>query len=280
MLQRLVLSLLMAALAVSAADKPVDKTLELLREMGGLQEQIKGLQKSLEGKLAELSQGNADQARAVVEQTGKAVAAIGDRLQKGLQDQQEQQVKTLAAVAGLGSQLQAVSGEMGTMREAINDLTTAMTKLSTQVSDLSTLVKSAQTPKSDSGEAPHPEISATDLWASAEGDRSGGKFDLALKEYTEFVSRFGDSGQAPDAQYYVGTIHYSNKEWDEAIKAFDLLVKTHPESKRVPEALYYKGDSLNRSGQWPEANETLRDLRKRFPNSPAAKQSLGIKPLQ
>jgi TolA-binding protein len=269
--------MLIAAPALSAADKTPDKTLEILRELGGLQEQIKGLEKSLEGKLAELGQANADQARTAAEQAAKTIAALSDRLRKGLQDQQDQQTKTLSAVAGLGSQLQSVSSDVGTLKEAMNDLAAAMTKLSTKVNDLASAVKSAQGPGPTAGG--RPEISATDLFANAEGDRMGGKLDLALQEYAEYVTKFGDSGQAPEALYYIGSIHYSNQEWDAAVRAFDVLLQTHPDSKKlIPEALFYKADSLARLGRWPDANQTLADLRKRFPADAMAKRSLTVKP--
>jgi TolA-binding protein len=164
------------------------------------------------------------------------------------------------------------------MRQAMNDLTASMAKLSTQIGDLSAAVKSALTPKTDTGgTAAVPEISATDLFSAAEGDRLSGKFDLALQEYTDFVTKFGAGAQAPDAQYYIGSIHYSKSEWGEAVKAFDLVLKNYSDSRRVAEALYYKGDSLARMGRWPEADATLKDLRKRFADSPLAKQSLSIK---
>jgi len=279
MIPRLLLCALVAAPALFGADKTTDKMLDLLRDVGGLQEQIKALQKSLDDKLAAAGQNNAEQARAATEQTGKAMAALGDRVRKGLQDLQDQQTKTVEAVAGVGSQMQAVSSDLSTMRQALNDLTTAMTRLSTQVSDLGTAVKALQAPKVDAPtDPPRPEISATDLVNNAESDRLGGKLDLAMKEYTEYVSKFGDTAQAPDAQYRIGEIHYSNEEWDGAVKAFDLLLENYPDSKRVPDALYYKGICLGKLGRWPEATETLKDLRKRFPNNPMARLSLSIKP--
>jgi TolA-binding protein len=279
MIRRLLLYVLIAAPALSGADKTADKTLELLREMGGLQDQIKALQKSLEGKFAELGQGNAEQARASAEQAVKATAALGDRLAKGLQDQQDQQTRTSTAVAALSSQLQAVAGDLSTLREAMNDLTASLVKISTQLSDLSNIVKSAQAAKPDAPAPATPEISGTDLFASADGDRLGGKFDLALQEYTQFVTKFGTWAQAPDAQYYIGSILYSNQQWEDAVKAFDLLLRTYPDNKsRAASALYYKGDSLARLGRWEEADAALRDLRKRFPTSPLSKQSLAIKP--
>jgi TolA-binding protein len=135
------------------------------------------------------------------------------------------------------------------------------------MNDLTVLVKSGQ-----------PPISATDLLSNAESDRLGGKLDLSLAEYRDYVSKFADSPQASDAQYYIGSIHYSKQEWEDAVKAFDMLLQNYPDSRRTPESLYYKADSLAELGRSQDANNILTDLRKRFPDSPLAKQGLTVKP--
>lgn len=279
MLRRLLLLALIASPALYAADKTTETMLEVLRDVGGLQEQIKALQKSLDGKFADLGQAGAEQARLAAEQTNKAMAALSDSFHKSLQSQEDQQTKTLEAVAAVGSQVQAVSDQLSTMRQAVNDLTAAMSRVTTQINDLATAVKSAQAAKPDlSGNVAPPEVSATDLLANAEGDRLGGKLDLALQEYGDYVAKFGNTPQAADAQYYIGSIHYSNQEWDEAVKAFDVSLEAYPGSKRTPESLYYKADSLARLGRWPEANDTLKDLSKRFRDNLLAKRPLTVKP--
>jgi TolA-binding protein len=277
MVRRLLILTLLVSTSLSGADKTTETLLELLRDVGGLQEQIKMLQKSFDGKLADLSQSQADQAHAAADQAGKALAAFGATIQKTLQGQQDQQSKTLDMVAAVGSQVQSLSDQLGTMRQALNDLTSAVSRLSTQVNDLSTEVKSMQPAKVDAAAAAPPQVSATDLMANAEGDRLGGKLDLALQEYTDYVAKFGTSPQAPDAQYYIGSIQYSNQDWEAAVKSFDSLLGTYPNSKRAPESLYYKADSLARLDRWTDANDTLKDLRKRFPGSPLAKQALTVK---
>jgi TolA-binding protein len=266
----------MASTALCGADKNTETLLEVLRDVGGLQEQIKALQKSLDGKFADLNQAGAEQARAAAERSEQRMAAFSADLQKSLQVQQDQQGKTMAAVAALGSQMQAAADQLGTMRQAIGDLTAAMSRLTTQMTDLGNAVKAAQSAKPTEAAA-KPELSATDLLAAADGDRLGGKLDLAIQEYRDYGTKFPDSPQASDAQYYVGSIHYSNQEWEEAVKSFDSLRQSYPDSKRVPESLYYKADSLAKMGRWQEANETLRDLCKRFPESPLAKQPLTVK---
>jgi TolA-binding protein len=279
MVCRLLIWMLLASPALCAADKTAESLLEVLRDIGGLQEQIKGLQKSIEGKFADLSQTNTQQVRAAAEQAAKSMAALSDSVQKSLQGQQDQQGKTLEAVAAVSSQVQSVSDQLSTIRQALNDLTSTVNRLSTQMNDLTTAVKSAQTAKTDTtGSSSQPAISATDLLANAEGDRLGGKLALALQEYSDYATKFGDSPQASDAQYYIGSIHYSNQEWDAAVQAFNTLLQTYPDSKRTPESLYYKADSLARLGRSPEANDTLQELRKRFPDNHLAKQGLTAKP--
>jgi TolA-binding protein len=225
-----------------------------------------------------LTQAGADQARATADQAAKSMAAFSDGVQKTLQKQQDQQTRTLDALAALGSQMQSISDQLSTTRQAVSDLTAAVNHIATQLNDLTNAVKSAQAATPASGGTAQPAISATDLLASAEGDRLSGKLDLALQEYSDYVTKFGTSPQASDAQYYVGSIHYSRQEWDDAVMAFNALVENYPDSKRMPETLYYSADSLAQLGRWQEANVTLKDLRKRFPDSPLAKQGLTVQP--
>lgn len=271
---------LSVAPAVFGADKSI---LELQRDVAALQEQVRGLQKSLDDKLADLAQKQAEQARAAADQAGKSLASIGDRLQKSLQDQQDQESKNAIALAGMGARLQGLATDVGTIKDALADLNTGVVKLATQIADLGNAVKTMQTPVAPgSGQAvpsPNaPQISASDLIANAERDRSGGSLDLALDEYRDFLKWYPNDAQASEAQYRTGWIQYSLKHWDEAAASFDKVVQNYPESNRMAESLFYKGKSLVELGRWAEANDAFKLLRQRFPGSPLAKESAGIKP--
>jgi TolA-binding protein len=271
--------------ALIAADKNKDIR-ELSRDVGNLQDQIKRLQASLEEKLASLAQKQVEQTRETADQVNKSLAAMGDRLQKSLQDRQQQDNKTQVAVAGLDVRLQGVTSDLDTVKDALMSLTKSIDALTTKANDLTNAINIMQTPKAEPPTDPaHPAISATDLWNSAERDRLGGKFDLALKQFAYFLTAYGDMPQAPGAQFYIASIHQSlaerdnsHPEWDAAVQGFDLILQKYPESQRVAAALYYKGYCLNKMGRGTEAGDTFRELRKRFPNDPLAKKSLSIKP--
>jgi len=280
MFRRFLAVALCVAPAVFGADKSI---LELQRDVAALQEQVRALQKSLDDKLADLAQKQAGQARAAADEVGKSLASIGDRPQKSIQDQQDQESKNAIAMAGMGARLQGLSSDVGTIKDGLADLNTAVAKLATQMTDLGNAVKTMQTPAAPpSGQAtpdPNaPQISGSDLISNAERDRSGGSLDLALQEYRDFLKWYPNDAQASEAQYRIGWIQYSLKHWDEAAASFDQVAQNYPESNRMAESLFYKGKSLVELGRWPEANDAFKLLRQRFPGSPLAKESAAIKP--
>jgi TolA-binding protein len=268
--------------AAFSADKSI---LELQRDVAVLQEQISALQKSLDAKLADLAEKQVEQARAAAGQSEKSLAAIGDRIQKSLQEQQDQDGKNAFALAGMGARLQSLATDVGTIKDSLGDLNVALAKVTTQMSDLSNAVKTMQTPVAAppaGGQAPvssnGPQISASDLIANAERDRSGGSLDVALEEYQEFLKWYPSDAQASEAQYRIGWIQYSQRRWEVAAASFDQVVQNYPDSNRLPESLFYKGKSLVELGRWPEANDAFKLLRQRFPGNALAKESAGIHP--
>src|ERR1039458_9137223 len=104
---------LAVALCVTPAAFCADKSiLELQRDVAALQEQVRGLQKSLDDKLAELAQKQGNQVRAAADLADKSLASIGDRMQKSLQDRQVGAVqRELAARQPEDQQEQTVADE-------------------------------------------------------------------------------------------------------------------------------------------------------------------------
>src|ERR1035437_8401389 len=85
-----------------------DKDLVLLqRYVANLEEDVRKLQKSLHEKLSAMSEKQAGQLSESADQSSKAIAALVDRFQKGLQDQQDRSVASLAA---LNTRIQDISG--------------------------------------------------------------------------------------------------------------------------------------------------------------------------
>jgi TolA-binding protein len=272
MLRRLSVLILVAAVPLSAAANR--EMQELQRDVAQLQDLVKALQLSVNEKLSALQvqvQGSSDAAS----QANAAVLAVERSLEQILKDQQNKLVPPMVA---MGARMDQVSTGLGTMQQAVSDLAGLMTKLQTQIGDLNNAVKVMQAPSVPPPAADKPPMPASNLFENADGDRRSGKLDYALQGFAEYLKWYGDTPLAPDAQYYIGSIHQSQNDFESAVKDFDLLVSKYADAKKVPDALFYKGKALMLLGRTSEATDTFKELRRRFPTHDLAKQSLSIKP--
>jgi TolA-binding protein len=258
------------------ADKSI---MDLQRDIASLQEMVRGLQSSQNEKLAALTElvrqavGNANDA---------SKSAAG--LQQTLQSEQD---KVVAPVAGLSTRMDQMSNDMHTLSNAISDMASSIAKMQTQLTDLNNAVKILQAPAAPppgtAGVPPGgsaalsamPPISATDLYNNADRDRNGGHLDLAVQEFSDYLKYYGTTSQAPSAQFYIGFIHYGQKDYENAAQDFQNVVEKYPDDDtRVPEAMYYRGLSLQRIvGHKTEASQAYKDLIKQFPDTDYAKKA-------
>lgn len=261
-MMRVLCCLLAAAAGLAAADKPNRDVQELQRDVAQLQDSLKAMQQALEARLSAIS----TQLQGAGEATAQLNANTG-ALQKAIaQVAQDQERKIAPAIAEQGTRLDQLGGTVTTLQQAVADLTTAVNRLQTQVVDVGNAVKVIQSP------AAPPKPAATDLLRAAEADKLGGKYELALQEYSEFLKYYPDAPEADLALFELGLTQYATKDFDAAGRAFDTLPSKYPESKRIPEALLYKAKSLAGLNRAADARAVCVDLRKRYATSDAAKQ--------
>jgi TolA-binding protein len=285
----LVCSLLAAAMLSltpapsSGASKEIQ---ELQRDVAQLQDQLKQLQQSQDRQLAEI-RVLVQQSLAAATDANKSVAIIQSGFQQNLR---EQESKVVTPVVGLNTRMDQVSQDMRTVQQAISDLTGIISKMQTQLGDLGNAIKIIQAPApgppgtsgsgggSTGGSMPPPSneaptISATDLYANANRDRTGGKLDLALQEYADYLRWYGNTDLAPNAQYYIASIHASQGDYESAIREYDLVLEKYSDNNKTPDAIYGKGIALTKTGRRTDGAREFQELIKRYPTSPLAAQA-------
>jgi TolA-binding protein len=267
----------------SGASKEIQ---ELQRDVAQLQDQLKQLQQSQDRQLTEL--------RVLVQQSlnaatdaNKSVAVIQSGFQQNLR---EQESKVVAPVVGLNTRMDQMSQDMRTVQQAISDLTGIISKVQAQLTDLNNAIKVIQAPSpappGTSSPGPGgigssmpppsndaPTISATDLYANANRDRTGGKLDLALQEYADYLRWYGNTDLAPNAQYYIASIHASQGDYEGAIREYDMVLEKYSDNNKTPDAIYGKGIALTKTGRRTDGAREFQELIKRFPNSALAAQA-------
>ena len=79
---------------------------------------------------------------------------------------------------------------------------------------------SADGAASDNGGGAPPPISADTLYQNALRDFTGGKYDLARQEFSDYLANFPSNDLASNAQFYLGEIDYAQGNYKVAIGAY------------------------------------------------------------
>jgi tol-pal system protein YbgF len=261
-----------------AASKEI---MELQRDVAGLQEQLRVLKESQDRQLTALTV-LVQQALDTSKTSTTGVAVIQNNLQQTLRDME---AKVVTPMAGLSTRLDSLDQDMRTMQQSVGDLNGSMNKLQQQMSDLNRAIAILQAPA-----PPPPAPAATgagvatasapvadtacppggQLYPDANSDRGAAKYDLALKEYADYLRCYGNLPLAPNAQFYIGAIHAQQGDYESAVKDFDVVLEKYPDNPKTPDALYSKGLALQKLGRLTDGANEFAELIKRFPKNDLA----------
>lgn len=261
-------ALLLALWPAAALAQRRDALVELGRDVALLQEEVRLMNKAQNERLAQLE----EILKSVQEQiaaANRSLAVLDSGLKKRLE---ESMVKPLSGVTG---KVDSLSQDFGYVRETLAEINARLGKLDQRIIDLENTIRLMQAPPAPPGpaasaSAPPPGVSAKSLYDSALRDKMGGNFDLALRQFTDYLAWFGDTEMAPNAQYYIGEIHYNQQRYEEAIQAFDRVLEAYPRNSKTNDARLMKGRALAQLGRRAEAEQEFRALIKTAPNSDAA----------
>jgi TolA-binding protein len=283
MIRRLCVLVLIASPAFAfAASKEIQ---ELQRDVAILQDLVKQIQQSQDKQFAALG----EMVRQSLDAANRANTAVAV-IQSGFQ-QSGNQLKTdvVGPVVGLSTRMDQVTNSVSTLQQAVSDLTSSLNRIQAQLTDIGNAIKVLQTPPAPpppgqttgAGGAPAsdgassvPPVNATDLYNSARADHQSGKLDFALQEYASYLKYFSNTNYAPYAQFYIGSIHYSQKNYDAAAADFDTLLEKYPDTQTIsPQAHEYKGKSLVALGKRTAAIAEFNAVIKNYPGSDTAIQA-------
>ena len=97
-----------------------------------------------------------------------------------------------------------------------------------------------------------------------------GDFAQALPAFSEFVRRYPSSGYQPSALFWLGNLHYSQRNYKEALNHYRALVSASPAHLRAPEALLSVANCQLELKDPKASRKTLEDLVKAYAESEAA----------
>lgn len=254
------------ALPAAAADKK--EMAQLQRDIALLQDEMRASIKGQNDRLVAME----SMLRTMLDQlaaTKTAVTVLDGSLKARVDG------SVVKPVAGLSSRMDSMQEDYRYVRESVAEVSSKLTKLSTQVSELNDAIRTMQAPPAPpsgdlgvpSSSAPPQGISAEKLYQDAMRDKSSGNSDLALRQFTDFLNWYGSTDQAPEAQYYIGEIYYNKKDFNGALKAFDMVLERYPKNAKTNDARFMKGRALVQLDRRNDGAAEFRALAKEAPGS-------------
>lgn len=265
-----ILVVLATALLLPAPAGAVAKEIiQLQRDVALLQQQVRDLQASVDKNNAVLKN--------LVEQALDAVNRMNTTVGKLETSVQEAQATTNTRVDSLSTQVQS-------LRDAVDELTARLGQMSQQLAETQSVLQSVDArlappaPETPEGTAPGtgqtppatPPPSAKTLYDNALRDFTSGKYDLARQEFTDYLSYYGRTPLAGNAQFYIGETYYQQQDFRHAVAEYDKVINNYPGSYKIATAHLKKAYALLELNQREAGVKALRTLIERFPRSEEA----------
>lgn len=189
----------------------------------------------------------------------------------------------------LSNQLEALQGQVRSLRNDVDQLNNTLESGRKQQRDLYTdldqrvkslearegaLPPATSAPASAAPPAPpgaSPPADGTDraAYQTAFALLKDSQYDQAVGAFRRFLASYPDSPLAENAQYWMGEAYYVNKAFPEALGAFQRVVEKYPQSRKLPDALLKIGYCRYEMKQWDEAKQTLSQVAANYSDTPA-----------
>jgi len=277
----------MLASAVAGSLVGPRPALAVAREIIELQHDVTNL---LQGQKEMQTQMTQDHTvlKTLVEQSSDSVNKLSTTmsgLQKSVQDVQANsgtRLDTMSTqVQGLSDNLEEIKSRIGKLNQQLVDLQNSVQNIDARLAGGTPTGGGASAPTgaaslpNSGGSAPRSDAaaptgaspSADTLYSNGLRDITSAKYDLARSEFADYLKYYGDTDLASNAQFYLGEIAYSQKQYEQAVTEYDKVLSNYPKSFKLAPARLKKGMALIELGQKNPGVRELREVVKRYPGT-------------
>jgi tol-pal system protein YbgF len=235
--------------------------IELQTQVTQLQQQMTQMKQSFDermGVMRNLLEQNTDAAN-------KVSAAING-LQTSINKQQQDRA----------GQVDQISGQIQALNDTMDELKVRLAKLSKQFEDMQTAQQSMAAQQSQAqqqaqamAQAPAPDV----LYNNALRDYNGGKNDLAIQEFNDYIKFYPNTDLAGNAYFYLAEIQFKASDYQKAVTNYDLVLQNFPSGNKAAVAQLKKGYALLELGKEDEGTQELKHVIQRYPRTNEAVQA-------
>lgn len=114
---------------------------------------------------------------------------------------------------------------------------------------------------------------ADGLFKGSYMDLTLGNYDLAVQGFKNYLVRYPNGANLPDAHYYLGESYYALERYLEAVAEYQAVIREHPRSRFVPAAYLKSGYCYQHLEENQLAEKSFRELIALYPRSEEAEQA-------
>lgn len=179
--------------------------------------------------------------------------------------------------ADLNSQMRQLNINLQIYTEKIEENKYKMSLLAQRMDDVHSSLSqrmdilSKQLPKVDMAMMPIP----TEFFNMAYNDYVRGMYDLAIRGFKDYLTRYPDSELAGKAYFYLIDCYYIKKQYQECTRLIDEYLEKYPKGEYVVSVLYKKAMCLQQLGDEKQAKDIFELIINKYPNSKEAQEILG-----
>jgi tol-pal system protein YbgF len=235
--------------------------IELQTQVTQLQQQMTQMKQSFDermGVMRNLLEQNTDAAN-------KVTTAING-LQASVNKQQQDR----------SSQVDQISGQIQALNDTMDELKVRLAKLSKQFEDMQAAQQSMAAQQSQAqqqaqaiAQAPAPDV----LYNNALRDYNGGKNDLAVQGFNDYIKFYPNTDLAGNSYFYLAEIQFKAGDYKTAVTNYDLVVQNFPSGNKAAAAQLKKGFALLELGKEDEGTQELKHVIQRYPRTNEATQA-------
>jgi tol-pal system protein YbgF len=254
----LFLSVALSNTPAHAANKDI---VELQTQVTQLQQQMTQMKQSFDERMGIM--------RNLLEQNNDAANKVTTAI-NGLQSSVNKQQQDRA------SQVDQISGQIQALNDTMDELKVRLAKLSKQFEDMQAAQQSlaaqqsqAQQQQQQMAQAPAPDV----LYNNALRDYNGGKNDLAVQEFNDYIKFYPNTDLAGNAYFYLAEIQFKAGDYAKAVANYDLVLQNFPSGNKAATAQLKKGYALLELGKEDEGTQELKHVIQRYPRTNEATQA-------
>ena len=224
-------------------------------------------------------------------QLSQTIGSLQKTVQDAVANSGANTSSTTQQIQGISDNMTDMQARVGKLSQQMSDIQSTLQQINAKVSGPAPAVQNpgapmGSNPGNDPGNsanqppvttsqpaAPVPGISGDTLYTNALRDWNSAHYDLARQEFNDYLKNFPDGAFAPNAQFYLGELAYSQGQYSRAIEAYDGVILNYPKSTKVAPSMLEKGRALAQTNKKASATREFRELIHRYPGSDEAKKA-------